>query len=122
MNNVAHDDRRGADDRGHAVRWDVADMTTRYGLVPGAEVGRGEISLLVAERTVRTGKREETVVVSDRIILNPFTAKRLLVLLGTILARQELRSRERTGEGPQSSERRTKMDMIRFFEGGPEEK
>ena len=115
---MAHDDRMRADDRGHAVRWEVAGMTTRYGLVPGAEVGREEISLLVAERTVRTGKGEETVVVSDRIILSPFTAKRLLALLSAILARVELRSRERTGEGAQSSERRTEMHMLRFFRGG----
>jgi hypothetical protein len=70
-------------------------MRTHYGLVPGAAAGRDEISLLMADRTVRTGEGEETVLVSDRVILSPYTAKRLLVLLGTILARQELQSAER---------------------------
>ena len=93
---MQHDDQRGESCRGHAVRWDVADTTTRCGLVPGATFSREEVSLLVAERTVRTGEREVTVQVSDRIIVSPFTAKRLLVLLGTILARQELQAMERT--------------------------
>ena len=93
-----HDERIRADDRGHAVRWDAADMTTRCGRVPGATFSREEISLLVAERTVRTGEGEVTVPVNDRIILSPYTAKRLLVLLGTILARQDLRSTARAGE------------------------
>lgn len=96
MDHMPHNDRRGADDRGHAVRWDVTDMITRCGLVPGAAISREEISLLVAERTVRTGEGEVTVLVNDRITLSPFTAKRLLVLLRTILARQELQRMERT--------------------------
>jgi len=94
---MPYDDRIGESGRGHAVRWDAAEMTTRCGRVPGATFSREEISLLVAERTVRTGEGEVTVPVSDRIILSPYTAKRLLVLLGTILARRELQSMERTG-------------------------
>jgi len=94
---MPYDDRIGESGRGHAVRWDAAEMTTRCGMVPGAAYSREEISLLVAERTVRTGEGEVTVPVSDRIILSPYTAKRLLVLLGTILARRELQSMERTG-------------------------
>ena len=98
-------DWREADDRGHAVRWDAAEMTTRCGMVPGVAFSREEVSLLVAERTIRTGEGEVTVPVSDRIILSPFTAKRLLSLLGTILRRQELQSMERTDAGASTGSR-----------------
>ena len=77
-------------DRRPAVIWDVADMTTLYGAVFGIEVLRGELSLLFAARSVRRGTREEAVMVSNRIILHPFTAKRLLVLLRKTMARHQL--------------------------------
>jgi hypothetical protein len=64
-------------------------MTTLYGRVLGIEVTRAEIKLLFGGRTVHQGRGEETVIVSDRIILNPFTAKRLHVLLGKIMARHQ---------------------------------
>jgi hypothetical protein len=77
-------------DRGPAVIWDIAGMITLYGMVLGIEVTREEIRLLFGSRTVQTGRREETVMVSDRIIVSPFTAKRLLVLLRKIMARHQL--------------------------------
>ncbi len=82
-------------DRNPRVQWDFADMTTICGTAVGVYATREEVCLLFAGRMVRTGGRE-TVMVSDRIIVNPFTAKRLHVLLENILARQELRSPERS--------------------------
>jgi hypothetical protein len=76
---------------GPAVTWDDAGLNTLYGAVFTVKGTREEISLLFAGRSVRTGNREETVKVSDRIILIPFTAKRLIVLLRKIMARHELR-------------------------------
>jgi hypothetical protein len=75
---------------GPSVRWDTADMDTLHGTVFSVEVNRGEICLLFGSRTLTTGKGMETVVVSNRIILNPFTAKRLFVLLRRVMARHEL--------------------------------
>ena len=77
-------------DCGPVVVWDSADMITLYGTLLGIEVAQEEIRLLFGSRTVQTGRREETVMVSDRIIVSPFTAKRLLVLLSKIMARQQL--------------------------------
>jgi hypothetical protein len=87
---VPKGDRKEQGESGPAVIWNVDDMSTLYGAVFGIEVGREEISLLFAGRTVLRNRREETVVVSDRIILSPSTAKRLLALLGKIVARHQL--------------------------------
>jgi hypothetical protein len=76
-------------DRGPVVVWDSAAMITLYGTVLGIEIAQEEIRLLFGSRTVQTGRREETVMVSDRMIVSPFTAKRLLVLLSKIMARQQ---------------------------------
>lgn len=72
------------------ILWDSAEMTTIHGTVIGIEATRGEIQLLFGSRTVQTGRRETTVMVSDRVILNPFAAKRLLVLMRKIMARHQL--------------------------------
>jgi len=74
---------------GPAVIWDIAGMITLYGTVLGIEVSRGEIRLLFGSRTLQTGRQEETVMVSDRIILSPFATKRLLVLMRKIMARHQ---------------------------------
>ena len=68
--------REGHVDRGSAVRWDGEGMTTLYGTVFGIEVSRESISLLFGGRTARRGDSEEAIMVSDRIILSPFAAKR----------------------------------------------
>lgn len=83
-------DKKEEVESGPSVIWNVDDMSTQYGTVFGIEVTREEISLLFAGRTVRRNRREETVVVSDRIILSPSTAKRLLVVLGKTMARHQL--------------------------------
>lgn len=77
-------------ERGPAVIWDIADMSTLYGTVLGIEVTREEIRLLFGSRTVRRNRYDETVMVSDRIIMSPLAAKRLLVLLQKIVARHQL--------------------------------
>jgi len=74
-----------------AVTWDAAGMTTVFGTVWNVIGTREEISLLFASRSLRTGDREETITLSDRIILSPHTAKRLLVLLRKIMARHQQR-------------------------------
>ena len=73
--------------RGRVVTLDMADTTTLCGAMVGAEIGPGEISLLFASRTRRRGDREETVEISDRIILNPFTAMRMHEVLQRVMAR-----------------------------------
>jgi hypothetical protein len=76
--------------RGPAVVWNIADMITLYGTVFGIEVTHEELRLLFGSRTVQAGRREKTVMVSDRIIISPLTAKRMLVLLRKIMARHQL--------------------------------
>jgi hypothetical protein len=82
--------REGHVDRGPAVRWDGEGMTTLYGMVFGIEVSRESISLLFGGRTARRGDSEEAIMVSDRIILSPFAAKRLLRLLEKTMAPHRL--------------------------------
>lgn len=76
---------------GTVVIWDDAGMNTLYGTVFSAKGTREGISLLFAGSSVRTGRGEEAMKVSDRIILSPYTAKRLMVLLRKIMAQHELR-------------------------------
>jgi hypothetical protein len=78
--------------RSPAVIWNTGGMVTMYGTVLTIEVTQEEIRLLLGSRTVRTGLREETIMVSDRIIMNLFTAKRLFFLLRDIMVRHKLQN------------------------------
>ena len=84
------DDKIKHDDRRPVILWDSAEMITIYGAVAGIEAARGEIRLLFSNRIVHRERGEETIMVSDRVILSPFAAKRLHVLLGKIMARHQL--------------------------------
>lgn len=77
-------------DRGSVVAWDLGDTSTLYGGVLGIEVTRAEVKLLFGGGTVHGEKDGKAINVSDRIILNPYTAKRLHVLLRRIMARHHL--------------------------------
>ncbi|MCK5795311.1 MAG: DUF3467 domain-containing protein [Anaerolineales bacterium] len=72
------------------VKWNDTNMTTSYANVCNALSTREEVTLLFGTRqTLHAGKNELEVKLSDRIILNPFAAKRLLVLLNHVLQEYE---------------------------------
>jgi hypothetical protein len=74
------------------VKWDDSGMSTSYANVCNALSTREEVTLLFgANQTWHTGQKEFVVKLSDRIILSPFAAKRLLTLLGNVVNEYEKR-------------------------------
>lgn len=77
------------------IRWDVAKMQTSYANVCNVSSTHEEFTLLFGiNKTWNAEQRELTVDISDRIILNPYAAKRLALLMQNIVLQHE----ERFGE------------------------
>ena len=75
------------------VNWDDSEMETTYANVVNASSTREEVTLFFGTNLTwnPTERREFNVRLSDRIVLNPYAAKRLWVLLGAILKEYETR-------------------------------
>jgi hypothetical protein len=74
------------------VKWDDSGMTTSYSNVCNVSSTREEVTLLFGtNQTLYTGQKEVTVKLSDRIILSPFAAKRVLALLQNVMGQYEQR-------------------------------
>jgi hypothetical protein len=72
------------------IRWDVAKMQTSYANVCNVSSTHEEFTLLFGiNKTWNAEQRELTVDISDRIILNPYAAKRLALLLQNIVLQHE---------------------------------
>ena len=84
---VKVDERTGAIPQ---VKWDDSSMNTAYANVCNVASTREEVTLLFGtNQTWHAGQKEVTVQLSDRIILNPFAAKRLALLLANIVNQYE---------------------------------
>ena len=75
------------------VDWDDSQMRSAYANVVNASSTREEVTLFFGtNKTWKPTERQEYhVQLSDRIVLNPYAAKRLWVLLGAILKEYERR-------------------------------
>ena len=74
------------------VVWDDSRMNTSYSNVCNVLGSREEITLLFgANQAWHSGQKEVKVMLSDRIVLNPYAAKRLRVLLERVLKEYETR-------------------------------
>jgi len=75
------------------VKWDDANMRTSYANVVNAASSREEVTLFFGtNQTWNVSDRKEfNVLLSNRIVLNPFAAKRLWMLMGSILKEYETR-------------------------------
>jgi hypothetical protein len=74
------------------VVWDDSKMKTSYANVCNVLGTREEIMLLFgANQAWHGGQKEVTVVLSDRVVLNPYAAKRLMNLLEQGLKEYESR-------------------------------
>jgi hypothetical protein len=77
---------------GPKVVWDDSKMSTSYANVCNVLGTREEIMLLFgANQAWHGGQKEVTVILSDRIVLNPYAAKRLNQLLEQGLKEYEAR-------------------------------
>ena len=75
---------------GAKVRWDDSKMKSTYANVCNAASTREEVTLLFGtNQTWHAGGKEVIVELSDRIILNPFAAKRLSGLLNAVIKQYE---------------------------------
>lgn len=74
------------------VNWDDNNMRTTYANVCNVLSTREEVTLLFGtNQTWYNGQKELTVKLSERIIMNPFAAKRLSLLLGNVVDEYEKR-------------------------------
>jgi len=88
------------------VKWDTSKMTTTYANVCNVSSTREEVSLLFGtNQTWARGGDEVVVELSDRLILNPYAAKRMSLLLQNIVSEYEGRFGEiQTGVSQQVPE------------------
>src|SRR5512145_3036516 len=87
------------------VKWDDANMKTSYANVCNVTSTREEVTLLFGtNQTFATDQmeiREVKVQLTERIILSPFAAKRLALLIGNVMTEYEKRFGT-MGERPES--------------------
>lgn len=74
------------------INWDSSRMQSTYANVCNVASTREEVTLLFGtNQTWNRGEKEVTVDLSHRIILNPYAAKRLQLLLETVMGEYESR-------------------------------
>jgi hypothetical protein len=91
------------------VRWDDSKLRSTYANVCNVSCTREEMTLLFGtNQTWHTGQAELVVELTDRIVMNPFAAKRLSVLLNNTVKEYESRFGELKIEGIDPSKTVTK--------------
>jgi hypothetical protein len=74
------------------IKWDDSNMKSSYANVCNVASTREEVVLLFGiNQAWHAGQKEVTVQLTDRLILSPFAAKRLSVLLANVLREHESR-------------------------------
>lgn len=72
------------------IKWDDSNMNSTYCNVSNVAGGREEIILLFGmNHAWHAGQKEVTVKLSDRMVMSPFAAKRLSLLLNNALNNYE---------------------------------
>ena len=79
------------------VRWDDSNLRTSYANVANVLTTREEATILFGTNQAwHTGQDEVRISLSDRVILSPFAAKRLAMLLNNVVGEFEKRFGELT--------------------------
>ena len=74
------------------IVWDDSSMRSVYANVTNVTGGREELIILFGmNQAWQPSQKEVKVQLSDRVVLSPFAAKRLAILLGRTLAEYEKR-------------------------------
>ena len=74
------------------VQWDSSNMASTYANVCNVSSTREEMTLLFGtNRNWHSAAQEVTVQLDTRVVLNPYAAKRLSLLLGNVVAEYEKR-------------------------------
>lgn len=86
------DEKKKAKTDGPVIRWDDSRMRSSYANVCNVSSTREEVTLLFGTNGAwRAGQKEVAIELTDRIIVNPFAAKRLSRLLNNVVADYEKR-------------------------------
>lgn len=83
---------RSAKPRGseRSITWDDSKMETSYANICNISSTKEEIAVLFGTNlTWQSGQKEVTVELHDRIVMNPFVAKRLLLMLDATIKNYE---------------------------------
>jgi len=87
------------------IRWDGSKMVSTYANVCNVSSTREEVTMLFGtNQSWHAGQKELTVELTNRVILNPFAAKRLAILLGNTVREYEARFGEMKLEVPAKQE------------------
>ncbi|MEH6588206.1 MAG: DUF3467 domain-containing protein [Halioglobus sp.] len=80
-----------AEASGLKVNWDASNMSTSYANVVNSNSTREEVSVFFGTNQTWNGtdSKELTVELDNRIVLNPYAAKRLSILLARVVADYE---------------------------------
>lgn len=96
--------------QGPTIRWDDSKMKSTYANVCNVSSTREEITLLFGLNQAWNAQQKQlTIELSDRIILNPYAAKRMANLLNNVLSQYEERFGE-IGQGSVEAEEAAKAE------------
>jgi hypothetical protein len=74
------------------INWDTSDMRSTYANVCNVSSTQEEVNIIFGtNKSWHRGQSELTLEITDRLILSPFTAKRLSLLLNNVLKEYESR-------------------------------
>src|SRR5258705_12140898 len=77
---------------GTKIKWDDSNMKSSYANVCNVTSTREEVVMLFGvNQAWNRGQKEVTIQLTDRIIVSPFAAKRLSMLLGAVVKEYESR-------------------------------
>jgi hypothetical protein len=77
---------------GTKIKWDDSNMKSAYANVCNVSSTREEVVMLFGvNQAWNRGQKEVTIQLTDRIIVSPFAAKRLSMLLGAVVKEYENR-------------------------------
>ena len=89
------------DAAGMKIKWDDSNMKSSYANVCNVTSTREEVVMLFGmNQAWNRGQKEVTIQLTDRIIISPYAAKRLMMLLGNVVQEYEKRFGELSVEGP----------------------
>jgi len=93
---------KGAD-AGARIKWDDSNMKSAYANVCNVTSTREEVVMLFGiNQAWNRGQKEVTIQLTDRIIISPYAAKRLVTLLDGVVQEYEKRFGSLNVEGPQA--------------------
>ena len=99
------DEANGGGDAARTVNWDDSNMEAAYANVANVSCTREEVTLLFGtNQTWHAGQKDLTILLSHRIMLSPYAAKRMLLLLDATIKKYESTFGEIVIETPKESQ------------------